>query len=121
MLDRRKAGLLVVSVVLVHAKRNGRVHLGKRSDDMRKHHITSIGARAPTRLHNHWRIRLLGRLHNSEPLLHVVDVECRHAVVIFSSMVEQLAKRNKSHQEPRDVKKQICACLSRLPPKEPAR
>ena len=43
--------------------------------------------------------RRLGRLHDGVDLLEVVDVEGRHAVVVFGGVVEQLAQRDEGHGE----------------------
>jgi hypothetical protein len=37
------------------------------------------------------------RLHDGEPLLHVVDVEGRHAVAVFGGVIEQLTKGDAGH------------------------
>ena len=38
------------------------------------------------------------RLHDRETLLHVVDVEGRHAVAVVGGMVEQLAQGDAGHR-----------------------
>jgi hypothetical protein len=75
------------------------IHLGQRVDHLRQHDVAGIGARATRRLHDHRRIAGLGRLHDGEPLLHVVDVEGRHAVAVFGGVIEQLAKGDAGHWE----------------------
>ena len=41
----------------------------------------------------------MSRLHDRLHLLKVVDVECRDAVAVFGSMVEQKPKRNERHRK----------------------
>jgi hypothetical protein len=96
-LDRAHAGGFVVAVVLVHADRDIRIHLGQRVDHLRQHDVAGIGARTARGLDDHRRIARLGSLHDGEPLLHVVDVEGRHAIAVFGSVIEQLTKGDAGH------------------------
>ena len=95
--DGGQAGRFVVAVILVHADRDVRIDLGQRVDHLRQHHVVGVGAGAARRLDDDRRVTGLGRLHDGEALLHVVDVECRHAVTVFGGVIEQLAKGDAGH------------------------
>ena len=99
MLDRRQAGRLVVAVVLVHAERDRREHLGERLDHPGQHDVAGIGAGAAARLQDDRRVGRLRRLHDGEALLHVVDVEGGHPVAVLGGMVEELAERDAGHSQ----------------------
>ncbi len=59
--------------------------------------IPGIGARAPACLNNYGAIGLLRRLEDGDALLHVVDVEGRHAVAVFGGVIEKLTERDARH------------------------
>ncbi len=98
MLDRGDAGRLVVAVVLMHAERDVGIHLRQRVDHLRQHDVVGVGARAARGLDDHRRVDRGRRLHDREPLLHVVDVEGRHAVAVLGGVVEQLPQRDTRHR-----------------------
>ena len=96
--DRRETGRLVVAMVLVQAERDLGKHLAERVDHLRQHHVAGIGPRPAARLQDHRRVAGPRRLHDREPLLHVVDVEGRHPVAALRGMVEQLPQRDLRHR-----------------------
>ena len=73
------------------------IDLGQRVDHLGQHDVVGVGAGAARRLDDHRRVGGLGRLHDGEALLHVVDVEGRHAVAMLGGVVEQLAKGDAGH------------------------
>ncbi len=85
-------------MIEVHTKRDMRINLGQRVDQFRQNDIVGIGARPAAGLQDHGRSRLVGGRHNGEALLHIGHVERGHRVVVFSSMIEQLAKGDSSHR-----------------------
>ena len=94
MLDGGHAGGFVVAVVEMHADRDVRMDLHQRVDQLGQHHVVGVGARAAARLDDDRRLGRLGRIHDGKTLLHVVDVEGRHAVAVFGSVVEKLSQRD---------------------------
>ena len=96
-LMRGGAGRLVVAVVLMHAERNLRIHLLQRVDHFRQHDVVGIGARAARGLDDDGRIDGGRRLHDRQSLLHVVDVERRHAVAVLGGMIQQLSQSDTCH------------------------
>ena len=98
MLQRRGAGRFLVAVILMQAERDLRIHLFQRIDHPRQHDIVGVGARAPRGLDDDGRIDGSRRLHDRKPLLHVVDVESRHAVAVLGGMIEQLPQRYSCHR-----------------------
>ena len=97
-LKRGGAGRFVVAVILMHAERNLRIHLLQRVDHLRQHDVVGVGARAARGLDDDGRIDGRRRLHDREPLLHVVDVERRHAVAVLGGVIEQLPQGNACHR-----------------------
>ena len=97
VLDRREAGRGVVAVVKMQADRDLRVHLDQGLDHLLQHQITGIGARAAARLQDDRRAGPPCCGHDGERLLHVVDVEGRHAVAALGGVVEQLAQGDQGH------------------------
>ena len=95
--DRRQAGGFVVAVVLVHADRYLRIDFGQCVDHLRQHDVVGIGTGAARCLDDDRRVASLGRLHDGKALLHVVDVEGRHAVAMLGGMIEKLAKGDAGH------------------------
>ena len=96
-LDRGHAGGGFVAVIEMHADGNVRIDFRHRVHHVLEHHIVGIGARAARGLDDDRRIDGVGGFHDRQRLLHVVDVECRHAVVVLSSMIQQLTQRDASH------------------------
>jgi hypothetical protein len=103
MFDRRSAGRLLVAVVLMHAERNLRIHLLQRVDHLRQHDVVGIRARTPRGLDDDRRIDGGGGVHDREPLLHVVDIECRYAVAMLGGMIEQLPQCDSCHRNLRVI------------------
>ena len=99
MADRRQAGGFVVAVVLVDAERDVRIDLGQRVHHLRQHDVVGIAARAARRLDDDRRIAGLGGLHDRKALLHVVDVEGRHAVAALGGVIQELAERDLGHDQ----------------------
>ncbi len=97
VLQRGCAGRLLVAVILMQAQRNVRIHRLQRVDHLRQHDVAGVAARAARGLQDDRRIGVVGRLHDGEPLLHVVDVEGGHAVAVFGGVIEQLSKRDAGH------------------------
>jgi hypothetical protein len=89
-LDRRHAGRRLVAVVEMHADRDVRIDLGHRVHHVLEHDVVGIGARTARGLDDDGRVDLVGRVHDRQRLLHVVDVEGRDAVIVLRRMVEQL-------------------------------
>ena len=98
MLDRREAGRLVVAVILMQTDGDVLVHLGGGLDHAAQHEVAGIGACPSAGLDDHRRAGLVGGRHDRQQLLHVVDVEGRHAVAVLGGVVQQLAKRDQRHQ-----------------------
>ena len=97
ILDRGGAGRLVVAVVLVHADRNGRVELDQRVNQSRQHDIVGVLPGASAGLDDHRRIGCLRGLHDRQPLLHIVDIECRHPVALLRGVIQKLPQRDPRH------------------------
>ena len=81
----------------MHADRNLRIDFGDRIHHVLEHDVVGVGPRAARGLDDDRRIEAGGGVHDGERLLHVVDVEGRHAVVVFRRVVEQLTQRDPSH------------------------
>ena len=90
VLDGGEARRGVVAMVLMQAERDVRIDDLQRLHHLGQHEVIRIGARAAARLDDHRRIRLLCRLHDGEALLHIVDVEGRHAIAVFGGVVQKL-------------------------------
>ena len=97
MLDRGGAGRFLVAVVLMQAERDLRIHLLQRVDHPGQHDVVGVGAGAARGLDDDRRVDRGRRLHDREPLLHVVDVEGRHAVAAFGGVIQQLSQCDPSH------------------------
>jgi hypothetical protein len=98
-LDGGGAGGRAVAMVLVHADRDVRIHLGAGVDDVLQHDVVGVGARAAAGLHDHGGVHLLGGLHDSQGLFHVVDVEGGQAIAVLGGVIEKLTKRDARHVE----------------------
>jgi len=96
-LDRRDARRRAVAVVEVHADRNLRIHFGQRVHHMPEHDVVGVRARAARGLDDDRRFEGVRRLADRQRLLHVVDVECRHAVAVFGGVIQQLTKCDTGH------------------------
>ncbi|MBB5510502.1 hypothetical protein HDG35_006798 [Paraburkholderia sp. JPY681] len=59
--------------------------------------LTRVLARPSRRLQDHRAIGGLGRAHDRVNLLHVVDVERGHAVVVFGRVIQQLPQGDEGH------------------------
>ena len=81
----------------MHANGDVRVLVDQGVNQPGQHAIAGIGARAAAGLKNDGRLCLVRGGHDGEALLHVGDVESRHAVAIFGGVVEKLAKRDAGH------------------------
>ena len=95
---RGGAGRFLVAVVLMQAERDLRIHLLQRIDHLRQHDVVGVGARAARGLDDDGRIDGGRRLHDREPLLHVVDVEGRHAIAVLGGVIQQLPQGNPCHR-----------------------
>jgi len=96
-LDRGHAGRGLVAVVEMYADRDVRIDLGDRVHHVLEHDVIGVGARTARGLDDDGRVDLVGRVHDRQRLLHVVDVEGRYAVIVLRRMVEQLTQRDPSH------------------------
>ena len=85
-----RAGGFRVAVVLMHADRNVGIKLDGSLDEVAEHDVVGERAGAAAGLHDHRAVGLLGRGHDGQHLLHIVDVEGRHAIAMFGGMIEQL-------------------------------
>ena len=81
----------------MHADRNVRIDLGHRVHHVLEHDVVGVGARTARSLDDDGLVDLVGRVHDRQRLLHVVDVEGRDAVIVLRRMVEQLTQRDPSH------------------------
>jgi hypothetical protein len=97
-LDRGHAGGGLVAVIEMHADGDMRIDFCHCVHHVLQHDIVGIGARAARSLDDHRRVRLAGRLHDGQGLLHVVDVEGRHAVIVLGCVVQKLAKGDAGHK-----------------------
>ena len=95
--DRRGAGRFAIAMVLMHDDRNVGIHDHERLDHLGEHRVIGVGARAARSLDDDRRIDRGRRLQHGQPLLHIVDVEGRNAIVVFGGVVEQLAERDEGH------------------------
>jgi hypothetical protein len=96
-LDRGHAGIGSVAMIEMHADRDLRMDFGHRVHHVLEHHVVGVGARAARGLDDHGRVERGGGFHDRERLLHVIDIEGRHAVIVFRRVVEQLTQRDASH------------------------
>ena len=119
-LDRGHAGVGSVAVIEVHADRNLRIDLGDRVHHVLEHDVIGVGPRAARGLNDDRRIETGGGVHDRERLLHVVDIEGRHAVIVLRRVVEQLTQRDTSHVIILRVGASALSSLS-LKPRHPAR
>jgi len=85
------------AMVLVHHDRDMGIGLDRRQDQMAQERLTRIGTGTRGALHDNRAIGLVRRLHDGMHLLHIVDVEGRHAEVILSRVVQQLTHGNQRH------------------------
>ena len=113
VLERGGAGRLLVAVVLMHAERDLRIHLLQRIDHLRQHDVVGVGARAARGLDDDRRIDGCRGLHDREALLHIVDVEGRHAVAMLGGVVQQLPQRNSCHRSSFQARGYVMDGLSR--------
>ena len=97
-LDRGHAGGGFVAVIQMHADRDLRMDFGERIHHVAQHDVVGVGARAAGGLDDHRRVEARGGVHDGERLLHVVDVEGRHSVVVLCRVVEQLTQGDPSHR-----------------------
>ena len=86
-----------LAVILVHHHRNVRIRFERSQDLVAQEGLTGIFAGTRRGLHDDRRVELVGAFHNGPDLLHVVNVKCRQAVVVFGGVVEQLAQGNERH------------------------
>ena len=62
-----------------------------------EHDVIGVGACAARCLNDDRRIQRGRCVHDGERLFHIVDVERRHAIVVFRRVIEQLTQRDASH------------------------
>ena len=103
VLKRGGAGGFLIAMILMQAQRDLRIHLLQRVDHLRQHDVVGVAARAARRLDDHRRVDRGRGVHDRQPLLHVVDVECRHAVAVLGGMIEQLPQGNSRHRILRSI------------------
>ncbi len=88
VLDRGGAGRFLVAVILMQAERDLRMHLFQRVDHPRQHDVVGVGARTARGLDDDGRIDRRRRLHDRDPLLHIVDIEGRHAIAVLGRVIQ---------------------------------
>ncbi len=86
-----------IAVVEMHANRNMWIDFRHRVHHVTQHDVVCVGTCAARSLQDNRRISSICRFHDGECLFHVVDVKCRNAIAVFSSVVEQLPQRNTRH------------------------
>ncbi len=84
-------------MVLMETKRDVRIDRLERFHHLGQHEIVRIGAGAAARLDDDGALGLLGRVHNGEALLHIVDVEGGHAVAMLGGVIQKLPQGNSCH------------------------
>ena len=84
-------------MVLVHRDRDPRIELGGGEHQVAEVIVLAEAAGTAGRLHDHRRLRLLGRLHDRLDLLHVVHVEGGDAIPVLGGVIEQDAHGNERH------------------------
>jgi hypothetical protein len=94
---RGHAGRGLVAMVEMHADGDVRIDLGDGVHHVLEHDVVGVAARAARGLDDDRGVGGVGRRHDRQRLLHVVDVEGGHAVVVFGGVIEQLAKRDAGH------------------------
>ncbi len=80
-----------LAMILVHDNRNMRIGFEGSQNLVTQESFAGVLTRPGRGLHDHGRINLAGGLHDGPDLLHVIDVEGRQTIGVFSRMVEQLA------------------------------
>ena len=85
-------------MVLMHHHRNVGIRFSGSQNQVAEKNLTRIAACATGSLQDDRTIGLVGRFHDCLHLFKVVDVECRYAVAVFGSVVEQEPKRNERHR-----------------------
>jgi hypothetical protein len=88
----------IITVVLMHRDRDPRIELRGGQHQVPEVVVLAVAAGAAGSLHDHGRLRLLGRFHDGLDLLHVVDVEGGQAVAIGGGVIEQDAHRDERHR-----------------------
>src|SRR5439155_17248382 len=63
-----------------------------------EHNVVGIGARAAAGLDDDGRVHRVCRLQDRQTLLHIVDVEGRHAVAVLGGVIEKLSQGNAGHR-----------------------
>ena len=84
-------------MVQMHADRDMRIDFHHRIHHVLEHDVVGVLARTARGLNDHRRINRISRRHDGERLLHVVDVEGGHAVIVLGSVIEQLTHRDAGH------------------------
>ncbi len=97
IVDRRLARVGAVAVILVHHDRDVRIEFRGGQHQVTQVGVLRVRAGSARCLNDHWRIRFFSRLHDRLNLFHVVDIECSNAVIVFSSVIKDDAKRNQWH------------------------
>lgn len=75
-------------MVPVHHDGNVRPGLDRRGHEMAQKSLSRVFARAGRALQDHRTVAFVGRLHDRAHLLHIINVECRHAVIVLSCVIE---------------------------------
>ncbi len=84
-------------MVEMHTDRNMRIDFDDGVHHMLQHDVVGIGSGTSRRLHDHRCPNGIGRFHDGECLLHIIDIESRNAVAVFSGMIEQLPQGDPCH------------------------
>ncbi len=78
-------------MVLVHADRDVRIGFHRRFHHLAQEGFAGIFARPGRCLQDHRAAAGIGCLHDGEDLFEVIDVKCRHTILVVRCMIEQLA------------------------------
>jgi hypothetical protein len=70
-----------------HYHRNMRIHFSRCNDKMTQEWLTRIRACTCRALHNNGAIGFVCSLHNRMHLLHIVNIECWHTIIVFCRVV----------------------------------
>src|SRR5215470_8589111 len=77
---------------------NMRVHFDKRLHHGGKHNVVGILPGSSTHLDDYGCITCVGGGHDSEGLLHVIDVERGHTVTVLRCVIEKLPQSDTRHR-----------------------
>ena len=85
-------------MVEVHADGDVRIDFRDGVHHVLQHDVVGVGPRATRGLDDDGRIDRRRRVHDRQPLLHVIDVERRDAVAVLGCVIQQLPQCNARHR-----------------------